>query len=93
MGAVDARFYGAVSGTLATMRALGQIASMGTAMLLLSLFIGNVAISEENALQYLAAARIAFALFAGFCALGIFASFARGNLRRQPIRPREQDRA
>ena len=93
MSAVDARFYGAVSGTLATMRALGQIASMGTAMLLLSLFIGNVAISEENALQYLAAARIAFALFAGFCALGIFASFARGNLRRQPIRPREQDRA
>jgi hypothetical protein len=89
MGAVDARFYGAVSGTLATMRALGQIASMGTAMLLLSLFIGNVAISEENALRYLSAARVAFALFAGVCALGILASLARGDLQRRPTRREE----
>jgi hypothetical protein len=71
------------------MRALGQIASMGTAMLLLSLFIGNVAISEENALRYLSAARVAFALFAGVCALGILASLARGDLQRRPTRREE----
>jgi MFS family permease len=90
MSAVDARAYGAVSATLATMRALGQIASMGTAMLLLSLFIGNVAISEENAARYLASARVAFALFAGLCALGILTSLARGNLPGRPTR-REGD--
>jgi EmrB/QacA subfamily drug resistance transporter len=90
MSAVDARAYGAVSATLATMRALGQIASMGTAMLLLSLFIGNVAISEENAARYLASARAAFALFAGLCALGILTSLARGNLPGRPTR-REGD--
>ena len=83
MGSVDARFYGAVSGTLSTMRALGQIASMGIAMLLLSLFIGDAAITTQNASRFLAAARVGFALFAALCALGIVASFARGNVSQR----------
>jgi EmrB/QacA subfamily drug resistance transporter len=82
MSSVDPRFYGAVSGTLSTMRALGQISSMGIAMLLLSLFVGDAAITPETASQFLSAARVGFALFAGLCALGVAASLARGRLER-----------
>ena len=89
MSAVDTRFYGAASGTLATMRALGQIASMGIAMLLLSLYVGDAAITAENAPLFLSSARVGFALFAGLCALGVLASFARGNLRRPQPGPAE----
>ncbi len=82
MSSVDARFYGAVSGTLSTMRALGQIASMGIAMLLLSVFVGDAAITPDTASRFLSAARVGFSLFAGLCGLGIVASLARGNLKR-----------
>jgi len=82
MSAVDRRFYGVASGTLATMRTVGQMTSMGVAMLLMSLYIGNVAISPANAGRFLLMTRVAFGFFAGLCVLGVFASLARGDLSR-----------
>jgi EmrB/QacA subfamily drug resistance transporter len=79
MGSVDPRFYGVASGSLATMRALGQMASMAVAMLLLSVYVGSSAITEANAPQFLTSARVAFAIFSCLCLLGVFASLARGS--------------
>lgn len=87
MSAVDEHLYGIVSGTLATMRATGQMVSMGIAMLLFSVFIGNATITEANAGEFLTAARVAFALFAFLCLGGVFASLSRGDLtNRSPSR-------
>lgn len=87
MGSVDRHLYGVASGSLATMRALGQMTSMAVAMLLLSLYVGSSAINEANAAQFLASTRVAFAVFAGLCLLGVFASLARGAGSAPSARP------
>jgi len=81
MGSVDRRYYGVASSTLATMRLLGQMFSMGIATLLFALFVGRVEITPQVYPQFLAAVRTAFVLFAALCALGILASLARGKVR------------
>lgn len=81
MGSVERRFYGVASGTLATMRLMGQNFSQGIATLLFALYIGRVEIRPENYPLFLASARTAFAIFAVLCVLGIFASLIRGKIR------------
>ena len=80
MSAVDRRAYGVAAGTLATMRTLGQMFSLGIAMLLFSVFIGDAAIGPANALRFLMAARAACGIFSALCLVGVFASRARGNV-------------
>ncbi len=89
MSAVDRRFYGVAAGTVATMRTIGQMTSMGLAMLLLSVFIGNVTITPANAGRFLLTTRVAFGLFAALCVPGVLASLARGNLARQSPDPEQ----
>ena len=79
MSSVDHRFYGVAAGTLATMRTLGQMFSIGIAMLVLSLFMGHEAITAESVPRFLSAARVTFSVFACLCFLGTLASLARGN--------------
>jgi len=81
MSSVEKRFYGVASATLGTMRATGQMLSMGTAMLLFSLFLGSSAVRPELFPQFLSAVRTAFWLFAALCLAGVFASLSRGKLR------------
>ena len=80
MSAVDRRAYGVAAGTLATMRTLGQMFSLGIAMLLFSVFVGDAAIGPTNALRFLMAARVACGIFSALCLVGVFASCARGNV-------------
>jgi EmrB/QacA subfamily drug resistance transporter len=82
MSSVDRRLYGVAAGTLATMRTMGQMMSMAVAMFLLSLFVGNAAVTSANADRFLLTTRASFGLFALFCVLGVLASLARGNLDR-----------
>ena len=82
MSSVEKKDYGVASATLGTMRLTGQMLSMGTAMLIFALFIGRVPITPAVFPQYLAALRTAFLIFGGLCALGVFASHARGKLSR-----------
>jgi len=89
MSAVGPRLYGVASGTLATMRAMGQMASMGVAMLFLALFLGKVPITQANAPRFLASARVAFAVFSVLCMVGVFASLARGNLAGRAVPGKE----
>lgn len=80
MGSVEPRERGFASGALATMRTMGQLLSMGVAMLLFSVYIGSAQLSSAYSAQLAESMRVAFALFAVLSAIGIFASLARGKV-------------
>jgi EmrB/QacA subfamily drug resistance transporter len=82
MGSVERRFYGIASGMLGTMRLVGQMLSMGIATLLFALYLGRVEITPELYPSFLTSAKMAFAIFAVLCVGGIFASLARGRIRK-----------
>jgi EmrB/QacA subfamily drug resistance transporter len=79
MGSVERRSYGVASATLATMRLVGQMLSMGVASGVLALFVGREAIGPAHAAGFVAGMRTAFALYALLCVAGVFASLARGK--------------
>ena len=81
MSSVERRFYGVAAGTVSTMRLLGQMLSMGLAMLIFAVVIGRVEITPEYYSQFLSGIRIAFIISAALCFGGIFASLARGKVR------------
>ena len=83
MSAVEKRYYGVASGMNGTVRLVGQMLSMGVAMMLFSLIIGRVEITPEYYPQFVTSLRTAFALFTVFCIIGIAASLKRG--KRQPV--------
>jgi EmrB/QacA subfamily drug resistance transporter len=80
MGSVERRYYGTAAGTVATMRMVGQMFSMGIAMLLLSVFVGRVQMTPAQHNGLLPAVKAAFGVFALLCLGGVFASLARGKL-------------
>lgn len=47
MGSVEKRFLGIASGTVGTMRLLGQMTSMAVAMVVFSIFIGREEITPD----------------------------------------------
>jgi EmrB/QacA subfamily drug resistance transporter len=79
MGSVEKKYYGIASATVGTMRLVGQMSSMGVAMLLFSVFIGNVEINSSNSDAFVASIRTAFIIFAFLCFIGIFFSLARNK--------------
>lgn len=81
MCSIAERYYGVASATLATMRATGQMLSMGIAMLIFAVNIGNAAITPERHGSFLTSVRSAFIIFAILSCAGIFSSLARGNAR------------
>jgi EmrB/QacA subfamily drug resistance transporter len=95
MGSVENRFYGVASATLATMRLLGQVLSMGIAMLFFTLFMGRVKIVPAHYPFLLKSIKAAFLVFGLLCAFGILASLTRGNVReneKTTARRRPEDR-
>ena len=85
MSAVDKKYYGVASGINSTMRLLGQMLSMGVAMMLFSIIIGQVEITPANYPQFTQSLHWAFILFTVMCVAGIFASLARGKREGQKI--------
>jgi EmrB/QacA subfamily drug resistance transporter len=81
MSSVEKRCYGIASGTLGTMRLIGQMLSMGIAMTLFSAYIGQVEIGPVNYPGLLAAIRTGFMVFTILCIIGIYPSLARGRMR------------
>lgn len=82
MSSVDKKYYGLASGAMGTMRLIGQMLSMGIAMLLFSLFIGKIEITPEQSMPFMKSATTAFLIFSVLCFFGIFASLSRGKLNR-----------
>jgi MFS family permease len=81
MSSVEDRLHGVASSMVATVRTLGQMFSMGIAMLTFALFMGQVEISPALYPFLLKAIKTAWTIFGVLCLAGIFASMARGNLR------------
>jgi MFS family permease len=81
MCSVETRFSGVASATLATARLVGQMLSMGVAMLVFSVVVGKVQIEPSRFPQFLSASRTVFGIFAVLSFAGIFASLARGKVR------------
>ena len=81
MGSVEKKYYGVASAMVGTMRVIGQMLSMATAIMLFSLIIGRVQIVEDNFPEFLISIRTAFTVFSVLCFAGIFASLARGKMR------------
>jgi hypothetical protein len=63
---------------LATVRTIGQMLSMGLALVLLSLILGKAAVTPETSSGFLTVQHWGFGISAVLCALGILASLARG---------------
>lgn len=83
MGSVEKRLYGVAASMTATMRVIGQMLSVGIAMSLFAIIIGRVQITFLSYPAFLESVRLAFIIFATLCILGIFASLARGRVRRK----------
>ena len=81
MSSVDKRLYGVASGVSSTMRLLGNSFSIGIAMLIFSLYVGQVQITPERYHAFLKSVRIIFVMFAILCGCGIFASLAPARRR------------
>ncbi|HSO78014.1 MAG TPA: MFS transporter [Bacteroidales bacterium] len=83
MSSVEKKQLGNASGMIGTMRMIGQTMSMGVAMMLIALFMGQQKINTDNYPQLLAAMKTGFIIFSVLCIAGIFASLARNsNLKR-----------
>lgn len=79
MSSVQKKYLGVASGVVGTMRMVGQMLSMGIAMMLLALFLGQDAIVPETFSNLITAMRTGFLIFSALCILGIFASLARNR--------------
>jgi len=82
MSCVEKRFYGIASAMVGTMRLIGQMISMSIAMVVFAIIIGRVEIIPDYYPTFLLAVKIAFTIFTGLSLIGIFASYYRGNIRK-----------
>lgn len=79
MGSVQKRQYGVASASVGTMRLIGQVLSMGIAMIFLALFVGELERTPEVADRLMDSYHMSFYVFSILCFFGIFASLARGK--------------
>ena len=81
LSSVDKKYLGAASGTVATMRVVGQMFSMGIVTLVFALMLGPVQFSPEQHGQLLASINASFIAASALCFIGVYFSLKRGNLR------------
>jgi EmrB/QacA subfamily drug resistance transporter len=79
MGSVDKKNYSMASATTGTVRLVGQSFSMGITTLIISIIIGNRAITPEVSDGLMKVIHVTFIIFAVICAVGVYASIARGR--------------
>ena len=82
MSSVDRKHYGVASASVGTMRLVGQVLSIGIATLFIALYVGNATLSHQLSSEFLKSYQVAFSTFAVMCFVGVFASLARGKVRR-----------
>ena len=82
MSSVEKRYYGVASGMVGTMRSVGMMTSVAIAMTALSIFMGRVQVTPEVYPSFLEAVKAILSVFVILCIVGVFASLARGKVRR-----------
>ncbi len=86
MSSVEKKHLGVASGVVGTMRMIGQMLSMGIAMMIISLYIGKNTINPETYPGLIAGMRTGFVIFSVLSVFGIFASLARnGTLSKSKV--------
>ncbi|MCD6564499.1 MAG: MFS transporter [Bacteroidales bacterium] len=80
MSSVERKYYGIASGSVGTMRMVGQMFSMGIALMLFSLFLGKAEINPEHFDDFMQVMKVLFIIFTFLCTVGIFASLVRGKM-------------
>ncbi|HLN55817.1 MAG TPA: MFS transporter [Bacteroidales bacterium] len=83
MSSVEKRHLGVASGVVGTMRMIGQMMSMGIAMMLIAIYLGKKPISPDTYPGLLASMRTGFVIFSVLSVFGIFASLARNRKLRK----------
>jgi len=74
MSAVEQRYYGVASATIATMRNMGMMFSMAMATMSVHLFIGNRILGDTTIPAFMSGLKLIFLLFSFFCLLGVYSS-------------------
>jgi EmrB/QacA subfamily drug resistance transporter len=80
MSSAARQFYGVASATLATMRQLGMMVSMGIVWTVFAIVIGRVEITPEYHPAFIRSVQISLLISALLCASAIFFSLSRGNI-------------
>ena len=83
MGAVALNDYGRAASTMAVMRVVGQMASMGLVAMVFSVLIGPVQITPDVYPRLESAIQTCFALSALLAILGVGLSLARGRMHAE----------
>lgn len=81
MSSVEKNQLGIASGTSATMRVVGQMASMMIATLVFSLCFSSTHINEIDNTLFISSVRLLFIISGSICLAGVYFSNGRGNLR------------
>lgn len=79
MSSVEKRHLGVASGVVGTMRMIGQMMSMGIAMMLIAVYLGKNPISPETYPGLVSAMKTGFIIFSILSVAGVFASLARNK--------------
>ena len=82
IGSVDRKYYGAASGTIATVRQLGMMSSIAMTMFIFSLFIGRVQVTPEYFGLFLKSVKTAFGVLTVLCFTGVLTLLFRGKIKR-----------
>jgi EmrB/QacA subfamily drug resistance transporter len=85
MSSIDSGSYGVASGTMQTMRLIGQNLSLALATLVIALLIGRVQLKPEHYPTFLQCVKLTFMIFAPLGLVGVFASL--GGLPRKTKAP------
>jgi EmrB/QacA subfamily drug resistance transporter len=93
MGAVEKHHYGLASGTVATMRLIGQMLSMAMATVVLAMIIGRRAIGPNNYDLFLQSIHTVYFISAALCLCGVYFSWFRGSLHRSNDHPGDTGKA
>jgi EmrB/QacA subfamily drug resistance transporter len=81
MGSVGAEQYGIAASSVATMRVIGQVSSMGIVAMAFAGTIGPVQITPEVYPQLEQAITLSLVVAGGLCLPGIYLSLVRGRMR------------
>ncbi len=85
MSAVEKQYYGSATGTLATMRILGQMTSMALVTLVFSMLIGEIKIEPSIYQNLQQAISTCFFICASLCIPGFLFSLVRGRIHRREM--------
>lgn len=77
MGSVEPKFFGIASSLVSTMRTIGMLTAMTIITLILSVFMGDVAVSPDTVPSYMTAMKTGFYIFSGISVIGVFCSMGR----------------